>query len=56
LLVISTLPVGEQFSAKARATRPSEIIREDPLVAALAWAEGKTSGEIDTFFYTYSGV
>lgn len=56
LLVISTLPAGEQFAAKARAIRPSEVVRADPLVAALAWAEGKTSEEIDTFFYTYSGV
>jgi hypothetical protein len=56
LLVIDTLPVGEQFAAKARAIRPSEVVRADPLVAALAWAEGKTSEEIDTFFYTYSGV
>ena len=56
LLVISTLPAGEQFAAKARAIRPSEVVREDPLVAALAWAEGKTSEEIDDFFYTYSGV
>jgi hypothetical protein len=55
-LVIDTLPVGEQFAAKARAIRPSEVVRADPLVAALAWAEGKTSEEIDTFFYTYSGV
>jgi hypothetical protein len=56
LLVISMLPTNQQFAAKARAIRPSEIIRDDPLVAALATAEGKTSAEIDDFFLTYSGV
>ena len=56
LLVISMLPPEQQFAAKARAIRPSEIIRNDPLVAALATAEGKTSAEIDDFFLTYSGV
>lgn len=56
LLVISTLPAGEQFAAKARAIRPSEVVRADPLVAALAWAEGKTTQEIDDFFFTYAAV
>ena len=56
LLVIPMLPPEQQFAAKARAIRPSEIIRNDPLVAALATAEGKTSAEIDDFFLTYSGV
>jgi len=55
-LVIDTLPVDQQFGAKARAIRPSEIIRADPLVGALATAEGKTSQEIDDFFLTYSAV
>lgn len=54
LLVISMLPPEQQFAAKARAIRPSEIIRDDPLVGALATAEGKTSQEIDEFFVTYS--
>ena len=54
LLVISMLPPEHQFAAKARAIRPSEIIRDDPLVGALATAEGKTPEEIDDFFVTYS--
>jgi hypothetical protein len=54
LLVISTLPQDQQFAAKARAIRPSEIVRDDPLVSMLATAEGKTSEEIDDFFVTYS--
>lgn len=56
LLVISLLPTNQQFAAKARATRPSEIVRADPLVGALATAEGKTSAEIDDFFITYAAI
>ena len=56
LAVIATLPAGQQFAAKARAIRPSAVVRADPLVAALAAAEGKTSAEIDAFFITFSGV
>ena len=55
-LVIDTLPTNQQFAAKARAIRPSEIIRDDPLVSALAVAQGKTPEEIDDFFLTYSRV
>lgn len=54
LAVIATLPAGQQFAAKARAIRPSAVVRADPLVAALAAAEGKTSAEIDAFFTTYA--
>lgn len=56
LALIATLPTNQQFAAKARATRPSEIIRSDPLVNALGTAEGKTSIELDEFFITYSSV
>ena len=56
LAVIATLPANQQFAAKARASRPSDIERADPLVAELAAAEGKTSEEIDTFFLTYAAV
>ena len=56
LTVIGTLPVNQRFAAKARASRPSDVERADPLVAALATAEGKTSAEIDAFFTTYSAV
>ena len=54
--VISGLPVEMQFPAKARALRPSVIVRADPLVAALAAYEGKTSEELDEFFLTYVQV
>lgn len=54
--VIGTLPPQYQFAAKARAIRPSSIVRADPLVASLAAAEGKTSAEIDTFFATYAAA
>jgi hypothetical protein len=54
LLVISMLPTNQQFAAKARAIRPSVIVRADPLVASLAAAEGKSSAEIDAFFTTYA--
>jgi len=56
LLVISMLPPNQQFAAKARASRPSDVERSDPLVAALATAEGKTPEEIDAFFITYATV
>lgn len=56
LAVIATLPAGQQFAAKARAIRPSAVVRADPLVAALAAAEGKASAEIDAFFTTYAAA
>ena len=56
LAVIATLPTNQQFAAKARAIRPSAVVRADPLVAALAAAEGKTSAEIDAFFTTYAAA
>lgn len=54
--VIDTLPEGQRFAAKARALRPSEVLRSDPLVAAMGLAAGKTEAEIDAFFTTYAGV
>jgi hypothetical protein len=56
LALISTLPVEQQFPAKARALRPSEVIRNDPLVEMLGAAQGKTPAELDAFFATYSQV
>ena len=56
LAVIATLPAGQQFAAKARAARPSVVERLDPLVAALAAAQGKSEAQIDTFFSTYAAV
>lgn len=54
--VIDSLPEGQRFAAKARALRPSEVLRADPLVAAMGAAAGKTEAEIDTFFRTYAQV
>lgn len=56
LLVIDGLPANQRFAAKARALRPSEVLRSDPLVAAMGTAAGKTEVEIDAFFTTYAGV
>lgn len=56
LTVIDALPLEQRFAAKARALRPSQALRSDPLVAAMGAAAGKTSAEIDTFFQTYAGV
>ena len=52
--VIATLPTNQRFAAKARASRPSNVERADPLVGALSAAEGKTPEELDEFFFTYS--
>lgn len=56
LALISTLPADQRFAAKARALRPSVVLRADPLVAALGAAQGKTEAEIDAFFITYGAV
>lgn len=56
LLVIDGLPADQRFAAKARALRPSQVLRSDPLVAAMGTAAGKTEAEIDAFFQTYAGV
>lgn len=54
LALIATLPPEQQFPAKARALRPSVVLRVDPMVEALGAAQGKTPAEIDTFFTTYA--
>lgn len=56
LALIATLPEAQRFAAKARAIRPSEVLRRDPLVEMLGAAQGKTSAELDAFFATYSQV
>lgn len=56
LLVIDSLPAEQRFAAKARALRPSEVLRNDPLVASMGTAAGKTAAEIDAFFTTYAQV
>jgi hypothetical protein len=54
--LIDTLPQGQRFAAKARAVRPSVVMRTDPLVIALATMQGKTEAELDAFFTTYAQV
>lgn len=54
--LIAQLPASERFAAFARATRPSEVLRRDPLVVQLGQLQGKTPEELDTFFRTYSLV
>jgi len=56
LQLIATLPSQQRFAAKARALRPSEVLRTDPLVEALGAAERKTPAELDQFFQTYAQV
>jgi hypothetical protein len=56
LTVIDTLPLSQQFAAKARAISPSVILRNDSFVTALGASELKTPEELDTFFTTYMSV
>ena len=54
--LIETLPVEQQFPAKARAVRPSEVLRNDEFVVAMGAAQGKTPEQLDEFFRMYAGV
>lgn len=54
--VINTLPAEQKFAAKARALRPSDVPRADPLVSAMGAAAGKADAEIDAFFRNYAKV
>lgn len=56
LATINLLPAGQQFAAKAKATRPSVVLRLDPLVEMMALAQGRSPSEIDAFFRTYASV
>lgn len=56
IAVINKLPQEQQFAAKARALRPSEVSRADPLVAAMGAAAGKTEVEMDDFFRKYAQI
>jgi hypothetical protein len=52
--LIDTLPENQRFAARARAARPSVVLRTDSLVLALGAAQGKTAEELDDFFTAYS--
>lgn len=54
--VISALPEDQQFHARMKWAGFTEAYRDDPLVLALADAEGKTAAEIDDFFRMCAGV
>lgn len=54
--LIASLPEGQRFAALARASRPSVMMRSDPLVAAMADMQDKSQVEMDDFFSTYSAV
>lgn len=54
--LIAQLPAEQQFAALARAVRPSEVLRLDPLVVGMGLAAGKTPEELDEFFQTYRNV
>jgi hypothetical protein len=54
-LLIATLPEDHRFAARARASRPSTVLRTDPLVIALAASQGHAD-DLDRFFTTYAAV
>ena len=53
--LIATLPEGQRFAARARASRPSTVLRNDPLVIALATSQGHAD-DLDGFFATYAVI
>lgn len=53
---ISLIPAEQQFAATAKATRPSIVNRNDPLVQMMALAQGRSDAELDDFFRTYASV
>lgn len=48
--VIVALPEDQRFAARMKWAGFRAAYRDDPLVLALAQAEGKTPGEVDDFF------
>lgn len=54
--LIAGLPQAQRFAARTRAKLPSVVLRNDPLVVALAAQQGKTPEELDQFFRAYSNV
>lgn len=53
--LIATLPEDHRFAARARASRPSTVLRTDPLVIALAASQGRAD-DLDRFFTTYAVI
>lgn len=54
--LISQMPAEQQFAVETRAFAPSEVLRTDPLVAAMGAAAGKTEVEMDDFFRKYAQI
>lgn len=52
--LINQLPVEQRFVAKVRATRPTVVNRDDPLVISLAALNGHDSNVMDEFFIHYA--
>lgn len=53
---ISLIPAEQQFAATAKATRPSVVNRNDPLVQMMALAQERSDAELDDFFRAYASV
>lgn len=53
--LIATLPEDHRFAARARASRPSTVLRTDPLVIALASSQGRAD-DLGRFFTTYAVI
>jgi len=53
---INLVPADQRFAARARATRPSEVLRLDPLVQMMSMAQGRSPEEVDDFFVRYAAV
>jgi hypothetical protein len=53
---INLIPADQRFAARARATRPSEVLRLDPLVQMMSMAQGRSPEEVDDFFVKYATV
>jgi hypothetical protein len=53
---INLIPADQRFAARARAARPSEVMRLDPLVQRMALAQNRSPEEVDDFFARYAAV
>ena len=53
---INLIPADQRFAARARAARPSEVMRLDPLVQRMALVQKRSDTEVDDFFRTYASA
>lgn len=54
--LIDTLPVSVRFAWRARAARPTSILRQNPIVNALATHKDKSPTQVDQFFIYASSL